>query len=281
MGTRFSDGDAGYLRATQYADSRNVGTRIGIHERYSTNPLGWLPWLFGELDLPAPAAVLDVGCGPAGLWTRNAARVPAGWRLTLTDFSPGMLADARSAMEVAGVPATFAVLDAGEPLPFRDGSFDAVLANHVLYQVANRAGAIAEIARVLRPDGVLYASTNGVAHLRELDGWLAEVTGLDPDDTARQFGLENGAAQLSAAFGDVELRRYPDELAIPDVEVALGFLRSMAAGAALDPGQEAALRAVLEEARERGGGAVRVTKDAGVFVAQLPLSAHRGSAKLP
>jgi ubiquinone/menaquinone biosynthesis C-methylase UbiE len=52
--------------------------------------------VFDHYDgLPADADVLEVGCGTGYLWRDNADRDAGGWELLLTDFSPGMAADAR------------------------------------------------------------------------------------------------------------------------------------------------------------------------------------------
>jgi ubiquinone/menaquinone biosynthesis C-methylase UbiE len=74
--------------------------------------------------------VLEVGCGDGNIWRENLDRIPPGWRLTLTDFSPGMVDAARA---VLGDRAEYAVADVQE-LPFSDASFDAVIANHMLFR---------------------------------------------------------------------------------------------------------------------------------------------------
>lgn len=63
---------------------------------------------------------------------------------------------------------TFAQADA-QALPFRDASFDAVIANHMLYHVPDIPRALGEVRRVLKPSGFCYAATMGVANMREVD----------------------------------------------------------------------------------------------------------------
>jgi ubiquinone/menaquinone biosynthesis C-methylase UbiE len=53
-------------------------------------------------------------------------------------------------------------------LPFESGSFDTVIAMHMLYHGASPAVGIAEMHRVLRPGGVLAVTTNGVGNMRKL-----------------------------------------------------------------------------------------------------------------
>jgi ubiquinone/menaquinone biosynthesis C-methylase UbiE len=59
-------------------------------------------------------------------------------------------------------------------IPLADGSMDAVIANHMLYHVSDRRRALAEIHRLLRPGGRLYATTNGLGHMAELREPLGE-----------------------------------------------------------------------------------------------------------
>src|SRR5205823_11502042 len=147
----------------QYANEANLEARIALHARFSTNP-GWAEWLF-KREAPGPGArILDLGCGPATLWRANRARIDPSWSLTLADFSPGMIEAARREL---GDGAVYVVADAQE-LPFPAESFDAVVANHMLYHVADRPRAFAEIRRVLVAGGAFHASTVGRGHLGEL-----------------------------------------------------------------------------------------------------------------
>ncbi len=66
-------------------------------------------------------------------------------------------------MEKSGCHRTrvqFKEIDA-QSIPFEDETFDAVIANHMLYHVPDRPKAIAEIKRVLKPGGRLIATTIG------------------------------------------------------------------------------------------------------------------------
>jgi 2-polyprenyl-3-methyl-5-hydroxy-6-metoxy-1,4-benzoquinol methylase len=47
----------------QYRDASRLNTRIGLHERFSTDPQGLQAWVFDHFDLPEEASILDVGCG--------------------------------------------------------------------------------------------------------------------------------------------------------------------------------------------------------------------------
>ena len=254
----------------QYRDASNLGARVALHERFSTNGHPWQRWVFDRFDLPADARILEVGCGPGNLWAENLDRMPAGWDVTLTDASPGMVREATG--RLAGDERfRFGPADA-QALPFGDAAFDAVVANHVLYHVPDRGRAISEVARVLGPAGVLYASTNGRNHNREMGRMLRVLFPERPDDDYHRsgigFGLENGGEQLSRWFGGVRLLRREDSLFVTEVGPLVDYLLSGTAARAAGHGGDvrALTRSLEQEVAARGG--VRVTKDTGMFVAR-------------
>ncbi|HUU23274.1 MAG TPA: class I SAM-dependent methyltransferase [Phycisphaerae bacterium] len=260
-----------WLKA-QYADGRNVSARADLQSRFSTNPHPWPVWAFDQLELPDRCRILELGCGPAWLWARNLARVPAGWEVTLSDFSTGILDEARQALSAAGRPFSFEVIDA-QSIPFDDSSFDAVIANHMLYHVVDLDAALGEIRRVLVPGGRLFAATNGLGHMRELRELVRSVAAEMPmareGGAANRFGLGNGAELLGAFFEDVELRRYEDALSVPDADPLVAYVLSARDGGDLPAEKVEKLRRRLAEAIAQGG-AFHITKSVGMFLAATP-----------
>lgn len=266
-----------FLRDQQYRDASNLNARRHIHEHFSTNTRGWTPFIWDALaDLPADAQILEIGGGPASLWAGNLDRIPTGWYITLTDFSDGMVAEARAALNAETDPAvgrhfTFQQMDA-QQIPFADAAFDAVIANHMLYHVPDRPRALREIRRVLKPGGVFLAATNGKNHMAEqwqLTRRFTEKAGIPFEDwhgqTGRPFSLENGAAQISAYFDDVQLLPFDDDLRVTEVEPLAQYLFSMGV---LPSEQYAAVRAFLHEEMQAAGGEIFIHKATGLFVAK-------------
>jgi len=217
--------DQSYVR-DQYRASKNLDARIVLHERFSTADQKWFDWYWDHLDLPINARILEIGCGTGMLWRDNRTRIPPTWHLTLSDFSLGMIETARA----ANVPADFLSSDA-QAIPFRNNYFDAVIANHMLYHVPNRAQAISEVRRVLKPNGKFYAATNGDAHLRELktliSGFIdASSTPLLDASVSKQFSLENGAQQLAKSFVQVERLDFDDALVVTEIEPLVAYIMS-------------------------------------------------------
>jgi ubiquinone/menaquinone biosynthesis C-methylase UbiE len=110
----------------------------------------WRRLLLAELP-SAPAAVADLGCGTGTLSVLLAAE---GYAVTGLDFAPQMIRAARAKARAAGVSARFELSDAAAPtLPA--GSFDAVLARHVLWAMPDTGAALEAWLRLLLPGGVL------------------------------------------------------------------------------------------------------------------------------
>ena len=144
--------DRGYV-AEQYRSSDHFDARVRIYELFETRAERWPVWLFSRLGLASGERLLELGCGTGVLWRENAARIPAGASLTLADLSNGMLDTARARLAGLSPQPHFARADA-QSLPFPDGRFDLVMANHMLYHVPDRGRALAELARVLAPGGL-------------------------------------------------------------------------------------------------------------------------------
>ncbi|TWF96075.1 class I SAM-dependent methyltransferase [Saccharopolyspora dendranthemae] len=102
--------------------------------------------------------VLEVAVG-TGL---NLPLYPAGTRLTAIEWSPGMLRLAQQRRAELGVEAELREGDA-RSLQFPDGAFDTVVCTFSLCAIPDHEQAIAEMHRVLRPDGVLLLADHVVS----------------------------------------------------------------------------------------------------------------------
>jgi SAM-dependent methyltransferase len=257
--------DQRYLRTDQYKDASNLDARICVHQRFSTNDHPWQRWVFDQFDLPGCCHILDVGCGPGDLWLENDDRIPVGWRVVLSDLALGMLQKARCNLAGSNRPCDYGVIDA-EAIPFPDGSFDAAVADHMLYHVPDRRRALYELHRVLRPGGHLYASTNGLGHLRELEDLVARFyPDADTTNVASLFGLENGAGQLSEYFADVRCQRQENALVVTEAKPLIAYVASMMCQRTWAQNVEALSRCVHERLAVQG--AIRIQKDSGMFIA--------------
>ncbi len=100
---------------------------------------------------PAPAAVVDLGCGTGSLAVLVA---EAGYSVRGVDLSSRMVAAAEEKAEAAGVDAEFMRGDAAVP-PYPRASCDVVLARHVLWALPDPGAALDRWVELLRPEGCL------------------------------------------------------------------------------------------------------------------------------
>ncbi|MCA9836798.1 MAG: class I SAM-dependent methyltransferase [Trueperaceae bacterium] len=269
--------DQAYLVGEQYKNADNLRARIDLHERFSSNKEVFARWLFDQIIAPPEAKVLELGTGPAHFWRKNSERIPQGWQITLSDLSPGMLEEAKKVGSSLMADFDYKLIDA-QTIPFADAHFDLVIANHMLYHVPDLDKAIAEIRRVLKPGGKLYAATNGQDHMKELDQFILEH--LKPKLDSEQpfellqglsFRLENGKETLQKQFDNVELYPFDDHLEVTEAEPFLAYIYSMnrLQSIVLD---QALLAKVMQEAKvaldqKLELGPIYVTKSTGLFAA--------------
>lgn len=216
--------DPQFLLSDQYKDSSNFAERMAVINRLSADVSDSYRWLFDALELPGGGDVLDIGCGPGYLWRHNLDRLADDWRVTLADFSPGMLEEARQNLQ--GKDSwRFEQADV-QALPFQANAFDIVIANAMLYHVPDRQRAFSEIRRVLRPAGLFYATTimdSCVAQIRSLSRYIMES---EPAEFP-SFSQSNAREQLSPWFGSIEERNLAINVLVTTPEPILGFFGSL------------------------------------------------------
>jgi SAM-dependent methyltransferase len=261
-----------YLRDVQYRDSSRLAARARLHVKYGTAPVAWFPWLATQVEWPPRAEVLEVGCGAGWMWAEAAARLPADLDLTLTDLSSGMV---REAVDRVGSLGRYRVTvgrvaDAQE-LPFRSASFDVVVANYVLHHVPDTRRAIREMARVLRPGGILVVACVGDGHLAELHQIRREVFGESLGNAlASTFGASAGAEVLPATFGAVDWHPYRDRLDCRDPDDVIEYLSSIPPVEDATESDQARVADAVLARFAAGGGRLRVSKDTGLFLCREP-----------
>lgn len=255
----------------QYRNALRLQARIRLYDRFSANKVGWHRWFFDRLGLEADLKILELGCGDAALWSRNLDRIPPSWSITLTDLSPGMLEAARTNVNDRSGRFVFLTADA-QSIPFHDGEFDVIIANHMLYHVLDIEKALSECHRVLKNNGVLYTSTMSKKHLQEMEQ-LART--FDPamrvlDDVMERFHLDNGNGILSSFFSDIEVFRYEDDMNVNEAEPLIRYMVStpMNAKDYLAGGKLEAFKAYVTDKIREGNGSIRITMDSGFFLSR-------------
>jgi trans-aconitate 2-methyltransferase len=104
--------------------------------------------LLARVHLPAPARVIDLGCGPGNSTVLLAARWPAA-RLEGLDSSPAMLEEARA----SGIPASWVLADLADWTP--SAPYDLIFSNATFHWLDDQETLLPRLMRSVAPGGVL------------------------------------------------------------------------------------------------------------------------------
>lgn len=208
----------------------------------------WHDWYVEHLA--AQDLVLDVGCANGGHTTRAARHARA---VIGIDYDVGQLRVAAANSRRLGLGSVHLFAwDLTRRFPFRDSTFDAVLFLDVIEHLEPRREVLAEIRRVLKPQGRLLVSapnreTSWRRHLRAAglfsfsdpdhkveytrEEFLAELRagGFEPEGPVMPVVYDTPWAGLIDAIGGVSLRlyarlsRWKREAAVREPEESTGF----------------------------------------------------------
>ena len=251
-----------------YKNAKNLNVRISLHDKYSQNKQGWFPWLFEQIDFSHINKLLEVGCGNGKLWKNNKIDL-RNREIFLSDSSQGMVDEVRKTL---GNDFNCMVFDCDQ-IPFKDGYFDAVIANHVLFYVYDINKALEEISRVLDPGGVFYCSTYGSNHMKEINEIVQKFDSrviLSQTKLYDVFGLENGLDILKPYFKNIKMKMYDDCLVVDKSKPIIDYIMSCHGnqnellGPKLNKFRKYLDSILLKE------GPIKITKEAGIFICDSP-----------
>ena len=246
----------------QYKTADRLNTRISIHEKYSTNPQGFGRWITAHYRFEPGVRVLELGCGTGSMWLGQDELIKRCRSLVLSDFSEGMLTAARETLHGYGT-IEYRRIDI-QDIPYPAASFDAVIANMMLYHVPDLDRGLSEVRRVLKEGGCFYCATYGEKGILP---YLCSSFDLPLGDSGLNlaFTLQNGEQTLRRHFERVERYDYLDSLAVTNVEDLVDYIRSLTGVASLRTLPRERLRAVLQS--HMVNGVLTVPKDYGMFIA--------------
>jgi ubiquinone/menaquinone biosynthesis C-methylase UbiE len=252
-----------------YKNSAAFLARVGLY-RYQRDGVDFRAWVIDQVEWPADACVLDVGCGPGRYLAKFPEMVPGGQAIGI-DLSAGMAAEARAVAEV--------VVGDAQALPFPDTSVDGVIAAHMLYHVPEVDTALHEFARVVHPEGCVLIVLNRRDHLREIRqlmrGALRDVVGTDyvlPARSTERFTVEAAAPVLADRFEIVRCERMKRTVELPVAQPVVEYVDSMRSFYEPLLRDDIDWKAIIDRVRERveaeidGGGVWQTHADAGCFV---------------
>ena len=132
-----------------YSEIQSAMLEEDKRRRKAAKLIAVLTHFLGRADLSG-LTVADVGCS-AGFISDELAAAGAAHTVGIDIDVPGL----KRAKDAFGERVGFVCGD-GERLPFPDGTFDAIVFNHIYEHVVNPDAIVAELHRVLAADGALY-----------------------------------------------------------------------------------------------------------------------------
>ncbi|KQY90644.1 methyltransferase [Pelomonas sp. Root1444] len=156
-------------------------------------------------DAPRGGVVLDIGTGQGHSLPELAARfAPA--QIHALDPEPDFEARCADMAKACPVPVTLHAAHA-ERIPLPDASVDMVLCHQTLHHIVDQAAALAEVARVLKPGGLLLLAESTRAYIHS---WIIRLLFRHPmhvQRTAEEFialvrdaGLQVDADRISTPY---------------------------------------------------------------------------------
>jgi len=174
--------------------------------------------LVNEAGLRPGEHVLDVACGTGTIARRAAERVTRSGSVSGVDVNPGMLKVARSLP--SAIPITW-YETAAESVPLPDHSFDVVFCGIGAQFFSDKAAALREMFRVLKPGGRLFISTPMPnAFFDVLDRAIARHVSVEASAFVHAVFSLNDPAEMqgllgNAGFSGVTARPHAKNLQLP------------------------------------------------------------------
>ena len=244
----------------QYANAGNLNTRISIHQKYSTNKMGFGNWIFSNYKITEGMKVLELGCGTGDMWKGHEDLMSKCSKIVLSDFSEGMLENAKANLGYNS-NVEYQIIDI-QDIPFEDESFDVVIANMMLYHVPDLKRGLSEVRRVLKTGGALYCATFGEHGIIEYLSKTLSAYGVE-DNVNKNFTLQNGEKILASFFSDVQRLNYEDSLAVTNIDDLIEYIYSLSSMTTLSTVPKTEIRDIL--AKQMIDGVLTVPKEYGMF----------------
>jgi SAM-dependent methyltransferase len=250
------------------ANDLGFGDAVAAFYQRHLVPLIFAPYaadLAARLVTQPARSVLELAAGTGVLTRELATRLAPGMQLVATDLNESMLAVAQ-AQGAAGAVA-WRQADA-MALPFADAAFDAVVCQFGVMFFPDRAGAFAEMRRVLRPGGTVLFNVWDRIETNDFANVVTEAVGaLFPNDPPRFLArLPHGYFSRATIAHDLALAGFA---AAPEFETVTKVSRAdTPAIAALAYCQGTPLRGEIE-ARNPAGLAAATTVAARAIAARF------------
>jgi arsenite methyltransferase len=196
--------------------------------------------LAAMMDVKKDDAVLDVGCGTGRLAVRLASMFGPSGSVTGIDPSPYRVSVAEEKLKGQGLRNVRIRLGRGEDLrAFRGSEFDHVIYSSVFHWVADKAAALEEARRVLKPGGKIGMNTVDKDHHFAMKQIMEDIIAKKypeqwPMEDAMSHmlvsGRELGELLQTASFGDIRIETVPEKHVYSSAKQLFDFIEASSFG---------------------------------------------------
>jgi trans-aconitate 2-methyltransferase len=182
------------------------------YDRIADPQARWGAEVLERLPLRGDETVLDAGCGSGRVTELLIERLPNGHVVAL-DQSLSMLDEARRRLARFGDRVAYVQADLGQPLPV-ESAVDAILSTATFHWVPDHDALFANLARVLRPGGMLVAQCGGFGNIAR---FLEVASSVDPNfvRNAHIFQTAEATAERLQHSGFVDIRTWLSDAPTP------------------------------------------------------------------
>lgn len=250
----------------QYKSDRNLNIRSNLHS-YNINKIDFDKWCFNQINFQKNARILELGCGTGKLWLKNKDNIDKSLDITLSDFSRSMIKVAKSNLKDLDYHFKYKEINA-ENIPYKDESFNIIIAQHMLYFVPDIEKALKEIQRVLKPNGIFYVTANScesMIELNKLSEKFAPDLGLDSNGYSDRFDLEHGKLLLEKYFDKIDIEILNGRIIVNNPEPVVSYKASTIQGSSVLIGQKKKEFIDYLEEYIKKNGSISITTKACMF----------------
>jgi SAM-dependent methyltransferase len=153
-------------------------------------------------------------------------------------------------------------------ISFEEDSFDIIIANSMLYHVADMDLALRNIHSILRFGGVFYATTFGrLGLIHTINRAMFEMGLSDSKEISDiSFSLENGEELLWKQFLRVKKVTYDANLEVSEISDLVDYIFSMSSMSHVDGSNREKVSAYFESKKD-GKGLLQIPQTYGMFIA--------------
>lgn len=211
---------------SQAKQSFRTLSQIGF-DAFQEETVQFMPWALQHIKWNASLHILDCGCGASGYLHQaiQAGLAPKNCHVidknkTLTREIKQTWASSSSLPQIINGDHSY--------LPLPAASIDNALAMHIFARLDDISACLAEIRRVLRPDGQLLVSTNSVSHLHELTSLFSQsvkrFSGVSFQYPVCMFSRENGENFLEYHFANIQRYDFRHTIACRSSRALISFI---------------------------------------------------------